>query len=175
MLLKSKICFTVIAIYEMVAVTFLHFQRLCDSIFPTAFCDSWYRYFLFCVIVPLVAFLIGMWIHEIVRAHRRRRFIRRAKKTLNHVVTAVRGKVAEHIDFNDMEKVITAGVLYGIKKYADNHPGLRRNINKIMDMASGEIDFDIMSTEDEVVEIPTKRRVAKTQSKKTTTTVRKKK
>lgn len=166
MLLKSKVCFTVFSIYEMIAVTFLHFQRLCDSVFPTQFCDSWYRYFLFCVIVPLVAFLIGMWIHEMVRAHRRRRFIRRAKKTLNSVVSAVRGKISEHIDFDDMEKVITAGVIYGIKKYADAHPNLRRNINKIMDMASGEIDIDIMSTEDEV-DVPAKRRTVKTQSKKT--------
>lgn len=174
MLLKSKICFTVFAIYEMIAVTFLHFQRFCDSVFPTAFCDSWYRYFLFCVIVPLVAFLIGMWIREIVIAHRRRRFIRRAKRTLNHVVSAVRGKIYENIDFDNMERVITAGVLYGIKKYADSHPGLRRDINKIMDMASGEIDVDIMSTEDEIISSPVKRRTTKTQSKKTTTSRKRK-
>ena len=52
MLLKSKICFTTLVIYEIVAVSMLHFQRICDAIFPTAFCDSWYRYFLFCE--PLV-------------------------------------------------------------------------------------------------------------------------
>ena len=117
MLLKSKICLTVVAIYEMVAVSLLHFQRVCDATFSVPFCDSWYRYFLFCVIVPAIILLILMWIREIVRAHRRRRFIRRAKKTLNNVVSAVRGKISEHIDFDDMEKVITAGVIYGIKKY----------------------------------------------------------
>ena len=174
MLIKSKVCFTVFAIYEMFAVTFLHFQRFCDSVFPTQFCDGWYRYFLFCIIVPLLAFLICMWIREIVLAHRRRRFIRRAKKALNNVMSAVRGKVAEHIDFDNVERVITAGVLYGIKKYADTHPGLRRNINKIMDMASGEIDIDIMSTKDEVA-VPSKRRTVATKTKKTTATTRKKK
>ena len=55
MLLRSKICFTVLAIYEMVAVSMLHFQRVCDAIFTPVFCDSWYRYFLFCVIVPVLS------------------------------------------------------------------------------------------------------------------------
>ena len=41
MLLRSKICFTVLAIYEMVAVSMLHFQRVCDAIFTPVFCDSW--------------------------------------------------------------------------------------------------------------------------------------
>ena len=149
MLLKSKICFTVVAIYEMVAVSILHFQRICDAIFPTPFCDSWYRYFLFCVIVPLIGGLIWMWIREIIRAHRRRRFIRRAKNTVNGVISSLRGRVGEHIDPRDMEKIITAAILIGIKRYADRHPNLRRNVNDIMGFARGEVDIDIMSSADE--------------------------
>lgn len=155
MLLKSKICFSVLAIYEMIAVTALHFQRICDAMFPSPFCDSWYRYFLFCVIVPLVALLIGMWIREIVRARRRRAFFRRTKETVRSVVSTIRGRISEHIDIRDLEKIVTAAVLVGIKKYADRHPALRRNVNNIMDVASGEIDVDLMSTADEV---PPKRR-----------------
>ncbi len=150
MLLKSKICFTVLAVYEMAAVSILHFQRLCDAIFTSNFCDSWYRYFLFCIIVPLVAMLIWMWIREIVRAHRRRAFIRRAKNTVNGIMSSIRGKVSEHIDPRDMEKIITAAILVGIKKYADRHPNLRHNVNHIMDVANGDADIDIMATNDTV-------------------------
>lgn len=150
MLLKSKICFTVLAVYEMVAVSVLHFQRVCDTMFPIAFCDSWYRYFLFCVIIPLVVGLILMWIREIVRAHRRRKFFRRARNTVRTVMSTIRGRVSEQIDMHDIEKIVTAAVLVGIKKYADKHPSLRQNVNHIMDVASGETELDIMATTDEI-------------------------
>lgn len=150
MLLKSKICFTALAIYEMIAVSALHFQRICDAMFPTPFCDSWYRYFLFCVVVPLIVVLIVMWIREIVRAHRRRAFIRRARNTVQGVMSSIRGRVSEHIDPRDLEKIITAAVLVGIKRYADRHPNLRRNVNNIMDIANGDAEIDIMSTADQI-------------------------
>lgn len=150
MLIKSKICFTALAVYEMFAVTFLHFQRLCDTFFSTQFCSSWYRYFLFCIIVPLIVMLIIMWIREIVRYRRRRAFIRRARNTISGIISSIRGRISEHIDIRDMEKIITAAVLVGIKKYADRHPGLRRNVNHVMDVATGNVELDVMSTEDEV-------------------------
>ena len=150
MLLKSKICLTALAVYEMVAVSVLHFQRICDAMFPTPFCDSWYRYFLFCVIVPLVVLLILMWIREIVRAHRRRAFFRRAKNTVNGVLSSIHGRISDQIDARDMERIITAAVLVGIKKYADRHPNLRKNVNQVMEVASGDLELDIMATDDEV-------------------------
>ena len=150
MLLKSKVCFTVLTIYEIVAVSAMHFQRICDAMFPTAFCDSWFRYFLFCVVVPLLVFLIVMWIREIVRFRRRRSFIRRARNTVNGILNTIRGKVSEHINMQDMEKIITAAILVGIKKYADRHPNLRRNVNHVIDIANGDAEIDVMATVDEV-------------------------
>lgn len=150
MLLKSKVCFTVLTIYEIVAVSAMHFQRICDAMFPTAFCDSWFRYFLFCVVVPLLVFLIVMWIREIVRFRRRRSFIRRARNTVNGILNTIRGKVSEHINMQDMEKIITAAILVGIKKYADRHPNLRHNVNHVIDIANGDAEIDVMATVDEV-------------------------
>ena len=170
MLLKSKICFTVLAVYEMAAVSILHFQRICDAIFTPVFCDSWYRYFLFCVIVPLVIMLILMWIREIVRAHRRRKFFRRARSTISGVLSSIRGKVSENIDIRDMERVITAAVLVGIKRYADKHPNLRHNVNHIMDIANGDAEIDIMSMDDEIKT----NTVRRTQNKNKTTAKKKK-
>lgn len=150
MLLKSKVCLTVLAIYEMVAVSVLHFQRVCDAMFATPFCDSWYRYFLFCLVVPLVILLILMWIRELFRGIRRRRFIRRAKSTVNGIMSGIRGKISENINARDLERIIIAAVLVGIKKYADRHPNLRHNVNHIMDVADGNTDVDLMSTMDKV-------------------------
>ena len=164
MLLKSKICFTVLTIYEIVAVSAMHFQRICDAMFPTAFCDSWFRYFLFCVVVPLLVFLIMMWIREIVRFHRRRSFVRRARNTVNGILNTIRGKVSEHINMQDMEKIITAAILVGIKKYADHHPNLRRNVNHVIDIANGDAEIDVMATVDEVKPVQ-RRKTTKTRKK----------
>ena len=112
---------------------------MCDSIFTTTFCDTWFRYFIFCVALPLLVMLILMWIREIVRTHRRRRMIRRARQTVNNVLSSIRGKISENIDLQDMEKIITAAVLVGIKKYADRHPNLRHNVNHIMDVALASV------------------------------------
>lgn len=164
MLLKSKICFTVLTIYEIVAVSAMHFQRICDAMFPTAFCDSWFRYFLFCVVVPLLVFLIVMWIREIVRLRRRRSFIRRARNTVNEILASIRGKVSEHINVQDMEKIITAAILVGIKKYADRHPNLRHNVNHVIDIANGDSEIDIMATVDEEKQVQ-KRKTTKKRKK----------
>lgn len=161
MLLKSKICFTVLTIYEIVAVSAMHFQRICDAMFPTAFCDSWFRYFLFCVVVPLLVFLIVMWVREIVRFRRRRSFIRRARNTVNEILAGIRGKVSEHIDVQDMEKIITAAILVGIKKYADRHPNLRHNVNHVIDIANGDSEIDIMATVDEEKQVQKRKTIKK--------------
>lgn len=166
MLIKSKICFTALAVYEMLAVTFLHFKRLCDSFFSAQFCDSWYRYFLFCVIVPVIVLLILMWIREIVRYRRRRTFIRRARNTISGIISSLRGRITENIDVRDMEKIITAAVLVGIKKYADRHPSLRDNVNHVMDVANGAVELDVVSTAEPVK--PRSRSTKNTSRKKTT-------
>lgn len=164
MLLKSKVCFTVLTIYEIIAVSAMHFQRICDAMFPTAFCDSWFRYFLFCVVVPLLVFLIVMWIREIVRFRRRRSFIRRARNTVNEILASIRGKVSERINVQDMEKIITAAILVGIKKYADRHPNLRHNVNHVIDIANGDSEIDIMATVDEEKQVQ-KRKTTKKRKK----------
>ena len=161
MLIKSKVCFTVLVIYEIIAVSVLHIQRMCDAIFTTSFCDTWFRYFIFCVALPLIVMLIWMWIREIVRAHRRRAFIRRAKSTVNGIMSTIRGKVTEHIAPRDMEKIITAAILVGIKKYTDKHPNLRHNVNRIMDVANGDSDIEILESEDIVRTSRTQKRASK--------------
>lgn len=164
MLIKSKVCFTVFAVYEIAAVSILHFQRICDSIFVPAFCDGWFRYFLFCIAVPLLVFLILMWIREIVRFRRRRSFIRRTRNAVNGIISSIRGRISDKINVQDMEKIITAAILVGIKRYADRHPNLRHNINHVIDVANGDAEIDVMATTDEIKKVQ-KRKTTKRSKK----------
>ena len=79
-------------------------------------------------------------------------------------LNTIRGKVSEHINMQDMEKIITAAILVGIKKYADRHPNLRRNVNHVIDIANGDAEIDVMATVDEVKPVQ-RRKTTKTRKK----------
>ncbi len=98
-----------------------------------------------------------MWIHEIVRFRRRRLFIRRTRNIISSVLGSIRGRISEHINVQDMEKVITAAILVGIKNYADRHPNLRNNINHVIDIAKGDAEIDILSLSREQRQSPSRK------------------
>ncbi|MBR6598143.1 MAG: hypothetical protein IKL37_02185 [Alphaproteobacteria bacterium] len=142
---KSKICITILALYEIVAICLLHLQSTCTAMFGSVFCGTWFRYFIFCIALPVVVMLVWMWIAGAIRAHRRRRFIRRAKGALHSLVSGIRGRVMENISSDDIERIIIAAVLFGIKRYVDRHPDLHHGINNVMDLADGTIDISDVS------------------------------
>lgn len=176
MFIKSKICFTVFVIYEITAIFLLHFQRTCDAMFTTGFCDGRFKYFAGAVAVPLLAYLIWMWIREIVRARRRHRFIARAKHLIGNFASAVHEKLGT-ISSQDMERVLTMAILLGIKKYHDKHPNLRRTIGEIIGVNMGEnMDYEYdMDTENVVASQKTAASNRKISKKSTKTTKKKKK
>ncbi len=145
MFIKSKICFTVLVIYEITAITLLYFQRTCDAMFSTSFCDGDFKYFAGAIAVPLLAYLIWMWIREIIHARRRHRFISRAKHLVGNFASAVHEKLG-NISSQDMERILTMAILFGIKQYSDRHPGLRRTIGEIIGVKSGnemDLQYDV--------------------------------
>lgn len=145
MFIKSKLCFTVFVIYEIVAITLLHFQRTCDAMFSTGFCDGDFKYFAGAVAVPLLVYLIWMWIREIVRARRRRHFIERAKHLVGNIATSVHEQLG-NISGAEMERILTMAILIGIKKYSDRHPNLRYTIGEIIGIHGGdkmEYEYDV--------------------------------
>ena len=79
MFMKSKVCFTVFVLYEIIVIPLLHFKSTCGAIFGAEFCTGGFKYFPWAIALPLLVYIIWMWIHEIVRARRRRRFIGKAK------------------------------------------------------------------------------------------------
>ena len=166
MLLKSKICFTVISLYEVTAVALLHCQRTCNAMFGMFFCDDWFRYFVFCVAIPIIAFLIFMWIWEIVRAHRRRHsLLHRIKGAVSNIADELKDVVQERLSPRDMERIISGAVLVGIKKYVDAHPDIKNMIARGLSDASIDIGYEA----DEVI------RTKKKSGKKTSVSQKSKK
>ncbi len=151
MFIKSKICFTVFVIYEIIAISLLHFQRTCDAMFSAGFCDSNFKYFAGAIAVPLLVYLVWMWIHEIVVARRRHRFINRAKKMINTIASNIH-EGFENLSPRAIEGVITAAVLMGVQKYSMRHPDLRKKLSNIIGLSNGGVmDFEYdMDTENAV-------------------------
>ena len=137
MFIKSKICFTVFVVYEIAAITLLHFQRTCDAMFANGFCDGRFKYFAGAVAIPLLAYLIWMWIREIIRARRRHRFIARAKHLVGDFASAVHEKLGA-ISSQDIERILTMAILLGIKKYSAKHPNLRNSIGEAIGVNVGD-------------------------------------
>ncbi len=150
MLLKTKIFFTIFSIYEIIAIMMLHCQRVCDAMFSTTFCDSGYKYFLFCVALPLIVFLIGMWIHEIFVARRRRHsFLYKAKTAAHDMMNNVRDHMSDKVSTANIEKIIAIAVLAGVKKYAQKHPKSRQTLKNILGAISDQGGEYIDSDEDD--------------------------
>lgn len=137
-MLKSKICFTIFILYEIIAVILLHCPRTCDAIFSGMFCnDSVFKYFLICAAIPMLALVIGIWINEIFFARRHRSFMHHARDVVSDVADGVKKHLGRAFDARDMDKYLAAAILFGIKKYSDRHPQMRNIIRDIMDGADG--------------------------------------
>ncbi len=119
-MLKLKTYFTIFSVYEIAAIILLHCSRTCDAMFGATFCDDHvFKYFIWCVAVPLLAFLIAMWVHEIVTRNRRRRMVTMAKTAVKNLYEDVRDRVTEQVSPQDVAGLVAGAVLYGIKKFTD--------------------------------------------------------
>lgn len=143
MFLKSKIGLTILSLYEIIAVILLHNPKTCNIMFGVTFCYDAFKYFVWCVAVPLIVFLIVMWIMDIVdTARRRHSLLYKAKHAVKQMASNIHDRVSEHISSKDMEKMVTAALVMGLKKYSERNPRARRVLNEIMDVAPNEIDTE---------------------------------
>ncbi len=133
MMLRMKIWFTIFAIYEIVAIILLHCTRTCDAMFGTMFCnDHAFKYFIWCVAVPTLVFLMAMWIREIVMGGRRRRFFNRAGHAIHDAYDDVKERVIENVTPKDITGLISAAVLLGIKKLSEKYPDATGSLRRAM-------------------------------------------
>lgn len=133
-MLKAKIYLTIFTLYEIVAVLLLHFPRTCDAMFGAAFCnDHVLKYFIWCFAVPALVFLLAMWINEIFVARRHRHSLMYKTKTaIKDMASNFSDRVGNRATSQDIEKLITAAVLVGAKKYIDRHPKARRTVENVL-------------------------------------------
>ena len=126
MFLKSKIALTILSLYEIVAILLLHCPNTCNAMFGMSFCaDSVLKYFVWCVAIPLLVLLVAMWIMELVESVRRRHsLLYKAKHAVKHMAGGIRDRVARSVSSADMEKMITAALVIGLKKYSSHNPNM---------------------------------------------------
>lgn len=172
MFLKSKIYFTIFVVYEIVAGFMLHYPRTCDAMFGGTFCMSGvFKYFVGLVAVPLLAYVICMWIREIMLAHRRRHsIVYRTKNAVEDMWDSVKDRVSQNITTADIEKYLTAAVLIGIKKYVERHPKTKNTLNDVIDSLGGDADeYDDDEYASESAARPSARRAAPAGASRTRT------
>ena len=140
MMIKSKICLTVLVIYEILAVILVHMTRICTAMFGTNFCaDNGFKYFIACFAIPALAFLVLMWVREIfVASERRHSIMHKAKHALTDMVDDVKDRFADNLSPKDIEKFLAAAAVIGIRRYAQTHPNTRRMFENIMATVRGE-------------------------------------
>lgn len=163
-MLRFKIYLTIFFIYEIIATILLHTMRTCAPMFGLGFCgDVVFKYFVVCAAVPMVIFLIIMWAHEIIVARRRRRSVfYRARGAAMRIASNVRDRITRNISQQDLEKIITAALVVGIKKYAARNANVRRLLDDITNAYYTDNDFD----DDDDVAVEKSRRAKSRTAKK---------
>lgn len=169
MFLKSKIALTILSLYEIVAILLLHCPNTCNAMFGMSFCaDSVLKYFIWCVAIPLLVLLVAMWIMELVESIRRRHsLLYKAKHAVKHMAGGIRDRVARSVSSADMEKMITAALVIGLKKYSSHNPRARRMLNEMTDGEYGnwDVEYDEYEMDDDENENPQQKK-SKTQKRK---------
>ncbi len=132
-MLKIKIGLTAIVLYEIIAVIFMHMANTCNTVFGNGFCaDSPFKYFVICVAIPLIGLICTIWVKEIIARRRRKHSVLGyAKHVIKDVALIVRDRVAERVSTVDLEKMMMAALIFGIKKYADKHPRVRDSFEQM--------------------------------------------
>lgn len=163
-MLRFKIYLTIFFIYEIIATILLHTMRTCAPMFGLGFCsDVVFKYFVVCAAVPMVIFLIIMWTHEIIVARRRRRSVfYRARGAAMRIASNVRDRITRNVSQQDLEKIITAALVVGIKKYAAQNANVRRFMDDITNAYYTDDDFD----DDDDVAVEKSRRAKSRTAKK---------
>lgn len=147
MFLKSKLGLTILSLYEIAAILLLHHPKTCNAMFGMSFCsDSVLKYFIWCVAVPVLIFLIAMWVMDIIhRIRRRRSLLYKVKHAVQNMASELHDRVSESLSSADMERMMTAALLVGLKRFADSNP----RAHQILDEISGRVDIsEYMDYED---------------------------
>ena len=123
---KFKIFITVLLLYEFTILTILQIPRYCTGLFLSRFCGLPFRYFLMCLLVPCVVALFVWWLPEISRI-----FCGKCQcEALRE--KPIKDKVKEIVSDQDIERLVTAVLISGIKKFVANHPKTTETLSDVL-------------------------------------------
>ncbi len=118
---KIKIFITILVLYEFVILTVLQISNYCNAIFNNNFCatDN-FKYFLLCVMLPVLVMLFFWWMPEIARPFCSNKCQCEMQQLESHKSTSP-----------DIEKLITAAIIMGVHKLAMRHPKTKKILDNI--------------------------------------------
>lgn len=113
---KIKIFITILSLYELVMLTVLGVNDYCFAWFNINFCVGTFKYFLICIMLPILVGLFIWWMPEISRL-----FCKKCECQIQND-KPIKNMLSEIISKQDIEKFITAAIIMGIQKFAASHP-----------------------------------------------------
>lgn len=128
---KIKIFITILVLYEFVILTVLQISNYCNAIFNNNFCatDN-FKYFLLCVMLPVLVMLFFWWMPEIARPFCSNKC--QCEETHLEQTSNIK-ESREIISRDDMERLVTGAIIMGIQKFASMHPKTTKAFNNIID------------------------------------------
>ncbi len=127
---KIKIFITIVVLYEFAMLTVLQISEYCAHFFNHNFCEmDNYKYFLMCVMLPVLIGLVVWWAPEIARL-----FCPNKCDIKPQSDVSIKNIFNEIISKQDIERFITAAIIMGIQKFATTHPKTEEVFDNILDV-----------------------------------------
>ena len=125
---KIKIFITVFLLYEFVVLTILQIPEYCVGVFNFNFCEySSLKYFLMCIVLPILFALFIWWMPEISRLFCKNKCETPGSQSIKDIIHEI-------ISIKDIERLITAAIVMGIQKFVSNHPKTTETLENIIDI-----------------------------------------
>jgi len=115
-----KVFITFFVLYEFIAIILLQVPDYCVVFFNQNFCDDGvFKYFLICVVFPILVGVFIWWIPDILRLFCNQSCKVNAPKPQPETIQDVLHQI---ISKADIERLITAAIIMGIQKFSQTHP-----------------------------------------------------
>ncbi len=126
---KIKIFTTILLLYEFIILTILQVPNYCAGVFNINFCNVGFRYFLLCIVVPVLVWLFLWWLPDISKV-----FCKKCEcDNLESKEHLHENNTTENMSTKALEHLITTAIIIGIQKFAKNHPHTQNIFNNIFD------------------------------------------
>ena len=123
---KIKIFITFLVLYEFIMLTILQINKYCIGFFAQSFCNIPFRYFLLCIVIPVLVALLAWWMPDISKI-----LCKKCQCEIKHE-EPIKDALKEIITKQDIERLITAAVVMGIQKFTATHPKTKETLGKIL-------------------------------------------